>query len=179
MVATLILPYTAQLPIPESKTPEPERDYVELELASWALDQRLPIFGICRGMQLLNVARGGSLYQDIVAELHSVVDHEADGKSRTHIAHDITVEPGSLLAGILADSRAEVNSFHHQSVKRVGDGINVTAAAADGVIEAIEMPDAPFVLAVQYHPEELEMSDPGSHRLFLAFVEAAGRHKRA
>ncbi|MGO8951364.1 MAG: gamma-glutamyl-gamma-aminobutyrate hydrolase family protein [Ktedonobacterales bacterium] len=168
-----------EAPTLQCKTSEPERDQLELELARWALDQGLPIFGICRGMQVLNVACGGNLYQDIPVELHSIIDHKPEGKARTHIAHDISIEPESLLARILGDDRAAVNSFHHQSVKRVGQGFSVIAAAEDGVIEAMEMRDVPFVLAVQYHPEELEASDPDNHRLFLAFVDAAAMLKRA
>jgi putative glutamine amidotransferase len=165
---------------PESKAPEPERDRMELELARLALDQDLPIFGVCRGMQLLNVVRGGSLYQHVPAERPSEIDHEQAGQlERTHIAHDISVEPGSLLAGILGDELTGVNSFHHQAVKRLGEGLRVTAVAKDGIIEAMELADSPFVLAVQYHPEEMVVSDPGSRRLFSAFVQACARHKGA
>ena len=163
--------------IPECKSLDPERDRLELELAQWALQRRLPTFGICRGMQVLNVAAGGSLYQDIATQLRGGLDHLAEGKARSHIAHDIRLDPSSTIAGILGSDRIDVNSFHHQSVKRLGQGFSVVAVAQDGVVEAMETADAPFLVAVQYHPEELERHDPGSQRLFQAFVAAASRHK--
>jgi putative glutamine amidotransferase len=167
-------------PLPGCRSAERERDAMELAIARWALDQGLPVFGVCRGMQLLNVACGGTLYQHVPAECPSALDHEQQGQARNHIAHEITVKPDSLLAGILGDVHADVNSFHHQAVHQVGRGFRVTATAEDGIIEAMEMPDvSSFALAVQYHPEELEASDMGSHKLFLAFVEAAAERKRA
>ena len=167
-------------PLPECQSPDPERDAMELAIARWALDQGLPVFGVCRGMQLLNVACGGTLYQHVPAECPDALDHEQPGQARSHIAHDISVQPDSLLAGILGDLHPGVNSFHHQAVHQVGRGLRVTASAEDGIIEAMEMPEAAaFVLAVQYHPEELEAVDIGSHRLFLAFVQAAADRKRA
>jgi putative glutamine amidotransferase len=167
-------------PLPECHSPEPERDAMELSVARWALDNDLPIFGVCRGMQLLNVACGGTLYQHLPSECPDALNHEQLGQARNHIAHDISVQADSLLAGILGNLRPGVNSFHHQAVRQVGRGFRVTASAEDGIIEAIEMPEASsFVLAVQYHPEELEATDMGSHRLFLAFVQAAADHQRA
>jgi putative glutamine amidotransferase len=166
--------------LPECYSPEPERDAMELSVAHWALDHHLPVFGVCRGMQLLNVACGGSLYQHIPVECPDALDHEQPGQARNHIAHEISVQADSLLGGILGDLRPGVNSFHHQAVHQVGRGFRVTASAEDGIIEAMEMPEASsFVLAVQYHPEELEATDMGSHRLFLAFVQAAADYQRA
>lgn len=167
-----------EAPLPETKSPEPLRDATELAITRWALDKRLPVLGICRGMQLLNVACGGSLYQDIPTQRPGAFDHEQLGQARTHIAHEVSPEPGSLLAGILGEQHAGVNSFHHQAVRRIGQGLRVTAVAEDGVSEAIEIPDLPFVLAVQYHPEELESNDAASHRLFLAFVQASAEFKQ-
>jgi putative glutamine amidotransferase len=166
-----------EAPLPEMGTPEPQRDTTELAITRWALDKRLPVLGICRGMQLLNVACGGSLYQDLPTQLPSAFDHEQQGQARTHIAHEVSTEPGSLLADILGVQHVGVNSFHHQAVKRIGQGLRVTGVAEDGVAEAIEIPDLPFVLAVQYHPEELEGNDATSHRLFLAFVQASAEHQ--
>jgi putative glutamine amidotransferase len=171
-----------EAPVPESSASDPERDRLELALVRLALDQDLPIFGVCRGLQVLNVARGGSLYQHVPAERPSNIDHEQAGQpKRTHIAHGISVEPGSRLASILGDELTVtgVNSFHHQAAKRLGEGLKVTAVAEDGIIEAVEMADSPFVLAVQYHPEELVVSDSGSRRLFSAFVQASAGHKGA
>jgi len=167
-----------ETPLPEMGTPEPQRDATELAITRWALDKRLPVLGICRGMQLLNVACGGSLYQDLPTQLPSAFDHEQQGQARTHIAHEVNTEPGSLLADILGVQHVGVNSFHHQAVRRIGQGLRVTGVAEDGVAEAIEIPDLPFVLAVQYHPEELESNDAASHRLFLAFVQASAEHKQ-
>jgi putative glutamine amidotransferase len=167
-------------PLPECRSPEPERDAMELSVAHWALDHGLPVFGVCRGMQLLNVACGGTLYQHVPAECPDALDHEQPGQARSYLAHDISIQPDSLLAGILGDLHPGVNSFHHQAVHRVGRGFRVTASAEDGIIEAMEMPEASsFVLAVQYHPEELEATDMGSHRLFLAFVQAAADRQGA
>ncbi len=167
-----------ETPLPESQPPEHERDTMELAITRWALDVELPIFGVCRGMQLLNVVRGGSLYQHLPAQHPSAIDHEQPGEERAHIAHDIRVQPGSLLAGILGSERASVNSFHHQAVNRVGKGFVVTAVAEDGIAEGMELPDAPFVLAVQYHPEELEVEDEASRKLFAAFVRACSERKQ-
>jgi putative glutamine amidotransferase len=169
-----------EAPLPEMGTPEPQRDATELAITRWALDKSLPVLGICRGMQLLNVACGGSLYQDLPTQRPSAFDHEQRGQARTHIAHDVSTETGSLLASVLGEPRVGVNSFHHQAVKRIGQGLRVTGVAEDGIIEAVEIPDLPFVLAVQYHPEELEGDDAASRRLFLAFVQAsAGQKQRA
>jgi len=171
-----------EVPAPEASVPEPERDHLELALIRMALDQDLPIFGVCRGLQVLNVACGGSLYQHVPAERPSDIDHAQAGQpKRTHIAHRISVLPGSRLAGILGDELTVtgVNSFHHQAIKRLGESLMATAVAEDGIIEAVELADSPFVLAVQYHPEELVASDSGSRRLFSAFVQACGGHEEA
>jgi putative glutamine amidotransferase len=171
-----------EAPAPESSAPELERDRLELDLIRLALDQDLPILGVCRGLQVLNVARGGSLYQHIPTERPSGIDHVQAGQpKRTYIAHSISVEPGSRLAGILGDGLTDtgVNSFHHQAVKRLGEGLKVTAVAEDGVVEAVELADSPFVVAVQYHPEELVVTDSGSRRLFSAFVQACAGRKGA
>jgi putative glutamine amidotransferase len=167
-----------EAPLPETGPFEPQRDATELTITRWALEKHLPVLGICRGMQLLNVACGGSLYQDLPTQRPGAFDHEQRGQARTRIVHEVSTEPGSRLAGILGDQHAGVNSFHHQAVRRIGQGLRVTGVAEDGVSEAIEMPELPFVLAVQYHPEELEGNDAASHRLFLAFVQASAEYKQ-
>jgi len=167
-----------EAPLPETRSSEPQRDATELAITRWALEKRLPVLGICRGMQMLNVACGGSLYQDLPTQRPSAFDHEQLGQARTHIAHEVSTEPGSLLARIVGEQQVGVNSFHHQAVRGIGQGLRVTGVAEDGVTEAIEIPDLPFVLAVQYHPEELEADDAASHQLFLAFVQASAEYEQ-
>ncbi|MGQ9489366.1 MAG: gamma-glutamyl-gamma-aminobutyrate hydrolase family protein [Anaerolineae bacterium] len=151
------------------------RDDTELKLARWALDADLPILGICRGIQLLNVAAGGSLYQDIPAQLPEAGRHnyrlaEIAWDRPTHRVH---MAEGSLLARVLGAREVMTNSYHHQAVKRVADGFRPVAWADDGVVEGIEHPGRRFVLAVQWHPEGMFRSDPFARRIFEAFVAAA------
>jgi putative glutamine amidotransferase len=154
--------------------PDPERDALELTLTKMALERDLPIFGICRGMQTLNVACGGTLYQDLLIERPSEILHDLHGADipRDTLAHAITVERGSRLADALGEEHLEVNSLHHQSVREPGHGVRLVAHADDGVAEGMELPEYRFALAVQYHPEELFASDEHSRRLFAAFAHA-------
>lgn len=150
------------------------RDQTELTLARWALAAALPILGICRGIQLLNVAAGGSLYQDIPAQLPAANRHnyrlaETAWESYTH---RVRIADGSRLAAILGAAEIMTNSFHHQALRRVADGFVVVAQADDGIVEAIEQPGRAFVLAVQWHPEGMFRSDPYAPRIFEAFVQA-------
>ena len=157
---------------------EPGRDEYEIELVRRALDADLPLFAICRGIQVLNVAKGGTLIQDIPDEVGTTVEHRVK-EPRFAIAHDIWLTSDSLLEQTLrerlenADSCA-VNSRHHQAPKDVGEGLAVTATAPDGVIEALEDPSRRFCLGVQWHPENFWRT--GEFRaLFEAFVQACGR----
>jgi putative glutamine amidotransferase len=153
---------------------EPQRDALEIPLAQLALEEGKPILGICRGMQLLNVATGGTLYQDITAQRPNAVSHPTTdyrGK-RDRTAHTIEIQPGSLLASIMGTTRHAVNSFHHQAVKQPGSGIEMLAWSEDGLPEGMVVQGHPFALAVQFHPEELTLVDPASQRLFNAFVRA-------
>jgi len=154
---------------------EPGRDEYELELVRRALEKDIPIFAICRGIQLLNVARGGTLIQDIPDEVGTTVEHRVK-EPRFAIAHDVWLTPDSLLERTLrerleeADSCA-VNSRHHQAPKDVGEGLIASATAPDGVIEALEDPSRRFCLGVQWHPENFYRT--GEFRtLFAAFVES-------
>ncbi len=151
---------------------EPERDELELTLTRMALDRDLPTLGICRGMQVLNVACGGSLYQDIATDRPDAQLHDQHHLARNHLAHSINVERESRLADILGVTETRVNSLHHQAVDRPGAGLRVVARAEDGLPEGIESLDRRFVVAVQYHPEELVETDALSRRLFAAFAEA-------
>lgn len=154
---------------------EPGRDEYEIALVRAAMDAGLPIFAICRGMQVLNVALGGTLIQDIPSMVNGAGTH-AVPEPRFQIAHEVWVAKGSQLAKIMAEEidgeTLQVNSRHHQAVKKVADGWEVTATAPDGVIEAMERPGDVFRLAVQWHPENFWRT--GEFRpLFEAFIDAA------
>ena len=152
-----------------------DRDKYELALVRRALDADLPILAICRGIQVLNVACGGTLIQDISAQVPGALDHRVR-EPRYAIAHDVWITKESRLGDIMKESLDQgdtcpVNSRHHQAVKQVADGFTVSATAPDGVIEAIERPAARFCIGVQWHPENFWRT--GEFRpLFEAFVEA-------
>jgi len=150
------------------------RDAVELTLAGWALAEGLPILAICRGIQVLNVAAGGTLYQDIASQSPGSLKHDCwPDYARNYLAHQVTVNGDSRLAAIMGQSRVGVNSTHHQAVKDLAPGFTVVAQATDGLIESIEGHDHPFALGVQWHPEELVEDAPPMRRLFEEFVSAA------
>jgi putative glutamine amidotransferase len=166
--------YYGEEQLPVCGEPEPERDTLELPLARLAVECGLPILGICRGIQLLNVALGGTLYQDIIAQRPAApphVTHDYEG-ARDVAAHSISIQPGSLLERIIGAQEHPVNSFHHQAVKDLGAGLEIIAWSEDGIPEAMVLPGHPFALAVQFHPEELVFVDAGSQRIFDAFVAA-------
>ncbi|MBK5256823.1 MAG: gamma-glutamyl-gamma-aminobutyrate hydrolase family protein [Vicinamibacteria bacterium] len=149
------------------------RDPFELTLAREAVRRDMPVLGICRGLQVLNVALGGTLIQDIPSEVKGAVIHET-GEDRLVIGHDVTIARDSRLAQLLSSARVGVNSFHHQAVKRLGRGLTSSAICPDdGIIEGLEMPDRRFVVAVQWHPENFWKTPNASDGLFAGFVEAA------
>jgi len=149
------------------------RDTLEIDLTHWALARRVPLLAVCRGLQVLNVALGGSLYQDIPSEPGSPLDH-SQGKARSITTHQVKVRDGSRLAGILGALEVDVNSFHHQAIKRLGHGLAEVAWAPDSIIEGVELVDAgQFVVGVQWHPEELVGSDRAAFNLFAALVSRA------
>jgi putative glutamine amidotransferase len=150
----------------------PERDQADFSLLGTAEERSLPVLGICHGMQTLNVWRGGSLVQDIPSEIPLSASHQNPGQPRDVPAHPVRIEPGSRLARIIGEE-SDVNSFHHQAVRRVGRGLRIVARAPDGVAEAIEDPGQVFVIGVQWHPEAGWESSAASRALFLAFVAAA------
>jgi len=151
-----------------------ERDRFEIALLQEARARRMPVLAACRGIQVLNVARGGDLVQDIAAEVPGALAH-AQLAMQDGPWHGLEVAAGSLLAGILGPGAAAVNSFHHQSCRRLGEGLVPVAHAPDGVVEAVEDPGQPFCLGVQWHPElSAAAGDPASERLFAAFLEACG-----
>ena len=149
-----------------------ERATMELGIAKVAYQADVPMLGICGGMQSLNVALGGTLYQDIAAQLNTPIDH-LPARSATKTTHSVQIAMGSLLRRIAGKARMAVNSSHHQSVKKVAPNLRQTAISPDGVIEAIEAPDRSFFLGVQWHPEFLYDRDPIQRRLFTALTRAA------
>jgi len=149
----------------------PERDETELLLVRWAMDDGKPLLAICRGIQVLNVALGGSLYQDIEAQVPGAGRHDwYPGYPRDYRPHTVTLVPHSRLAGILKATFLPVNSFHHQAVRDPAAGLSVVAHAPDGIIEAVEAEGHPFAIGVQWHPEEMAADDEQAQRLFDAFV---------
>ncbi|MDR7556026.1 MAG: gamma-glutamyl-gamma-aminobutyrate hydrolase family protein [Armatimonadota bacterium] len=152
------------------------RDLLELELARSALDRDLPVLGICRGAQVLTVAAGGTLWQDLSLAGVDPGRHDQDGRHQDwEPAHGITIEPGSRLAEVLAAVVLGVNSFHHQAIATPAPGFAVVARADDGTIEAVERTDHPFAVGVQWHPERMVAHHPVQRRLFAALVAAARR----
>jgi putative glutamine amidotransferase len=153
---------------------DPERDQTEMTLARWAVAEDRPLFGICRGHQVVNVALGGSLIQDIPSQYTSELTHNNFLPiPRSHRSHVVGVKPESRLAHITGLSNAApVNSIHHQAVREAAAGMVAVAYSPDGLIEATEMPDKRFVLTVQWHPEDLA-DDEAHFALFKAFVQAS------
>jgi putative glutamine amidotransferase len=150
------------------------RDATEIALIEEAKARGKPVLAICRGIQILNVALGGTLVQDIPSQLDTKIAHDEDSP-RNSRSHDISIEPGSLIAKAVGTEHCTVNSFHHQSVKRVADGMRVTARSPDGVIEGLESTDDWWVIAVQWHPEEMTDSpEPWDRGLFKAFAQQLG-----
>lgn len=152
-----------------------DRDRVELFLAHAAYEQEKPTLAICRGHQVLNVALGGTLYEDIVSLMPGGMKHDYFGDlPRTHRPHSVAIEPGSKLAEILSDSaEVQVNSLHHQGIRDLAPVLVPVAYAPDGLIEAVEAPEQPFMLGVQWHPENLAPEDPDMMAIFRNFVAAA------
>lgn len=159
-------------PHPRCGQIDPIWDELDLTVASWALENGVPIFAICRGIQVLNVAAGGTLVQDIESQVRDPIKHQQQAP-RWYATHDVSIQPGSRLAAMLGGRSLRVNSFHHQAVRQVGAGLRVAAAAPDGVIEAIEGTTSPFVLGVQWHPELMVDHYPAAQKLFDEFVQAA------
>lgn len=159
-------------PLPGLGKVTPERDAFELALARRALAAGVPVLGICRGVQVLNVAAGGTLFQDLGSQLEKVLKHRQEAP-RWHESHAVRLDPSSRMAAILGVTEARVNSFHHQAVRVVAPGLRAVAWAPDGVIEAVESVDGGFALGVQWHPEEMWDRYPLHLKPFSALVEAA------
>jgi putative glutamine amidotransferase len=149
------------------------RDRFEIPLSREAVARDMPVFAICRGVQVLNVAAGGTLVQDIPSAIQSTLQHSID-TPKNHIAHNVRVTQGTVLAALLGTEQRSVNSRHHQAVATVANDFVVSAVSADGVIEAIEKPDATFCVGVQWHPENFWSTGEFSS-LFESFVQSARR----
>lgn len=152
--------------------PVPELDAADVYLARWALERQVPTLAICRGAQVLAVAAGGSLYQDIATALPNALAH-SQTEQRFQTVHTVQVQPGSRLHQLMGTEAPAVNSVHHQAVKNLPGRFRALAHAPDGVLEAYEDPAHPFCLAVQWHPEYLTATRPEHAALFAALVTAA------
>jgi putative glutamine amidotransferase len=160
----------------QTQSPDDKRDMFELNLIDKAMDKKLPILGICRGLQLLNVKLGGSLYQDIQEEMKGSIRHdwhEENSKplSRASLVHQLSLDQNSRLHNLIGKDTIEVNSLHHQGIKNLGKNLTATAHSPDGLVEAIEMADYPYLVGVQWHPEEL-YSIPVWRNLIDDFIKA-------
>ena len=161
---------------------DPARDQVELMLVRWALADHKPVLGVCRGLQLVNLAAGGTLYQDLAEQMPGAIKHDYfpfGGRfARDHLAHEVAVAEHTRLAEIYGPGALAVNSMHHQGIRRLGSHLVASAVAPDGLIEGIESEDdGSYVVAVQWHPEALVDNDQRARRLFASFVEAASDYR--
>jgi putative glutamine amidotransferase len=167
--------YYGEKPITQLGMIKPQRTEFELELATSALKRDLPVLGICGGAQTINVVLGGSLYQDIAAQLPDAAEHQQSAR-KTVGGHRVQVQDGTRLRKIIGRQSLEVNTTHHQAIKKLGRGLLVNAVAEDGVIEGIESTQHEFVLGLQWHPEVLAPRQRLQRRIFSAFVARCKRH---
>jgi putative glutamine amidotransferase len=164
-------------PLPQLGVVDNVRDLVELQLARWASEDGKPILGICRGMQVMNVALGGTLYQDIPTQCETEVPHDTFSlENWAHLAHDVELVPDSTIANVLGVTRFSINSFHHQSLKQIAPQLKPVGWAPDGVVEFVEGLNGHFMVGIQCHPEVLQAEiDTRWQGLFRAFVERCVR----
>jgi putative glutamine amidotransferase len=151
---------------------DPERDELDFRLFEEARRAGVPVFAICRGLQVVNVAAGGTLVQDIPSERPSSVVHQRGRDEKTRRDHAVAIAPRTLLAAVAGPGEPSVNSRHHQAIEDLGRGLSITAVAPDGLPEAIEAPADPWLVGVQWHPENL-LGDRVSERLFAEFLRAS------
>jgi putative glutamine amidotransferase len=150
------------------------RDRSEIDLALWAAVTGKPLLAICRGLQILNVALGGSLYQDIHREHPGSLEHNLKDLPPDALAHQVSILPESKFSGWIGRSTIDTNSRHHQAIREPAADLEVTAQTSDGIIEAVELPEHPFGIGVQWHPEDL-FFDPASRAIFASFIAACDR----
>jgi putative glutamine amidotransferase len=170
--------YYGEEAVPELGIALPERDAFEMALVGQALRRGIPVFGICRGMQVLNVALGGTLYQDLPSQWErDVLKHRQD-TPKWQPTHEVRVRDGSYMAEVMGREVVKVNSYHHQGIKDLADGLLATGRSSDGVIEAVEAEDVSeqWLLGVQWHAEAMRGAGPQQESLFEAHVSAAERH---
>jgi len=169
-----------QAPLPVTTDYSDLRDMAETILLERALETHKPILAVCRGMQLVNAHYGGTLIQDLYASFPDGLDHDNSNKLKTlvDLSHVIRLQAGSKLAGILGDGEIGANAHHHQAIDKPGRGIVPVGWASDGVIEAVEMPDYPYLVGIQAHPESLIDVEPRWQQLFASFIAAAQQGKR-
>lgn len=164
--------YYGEQPHPFLCPVDPQLDAFEMALVTGALQRDMPILGICRGMQLINVVLGGTLYQDISTQQPGSLQHWLRNVPRRELAHQVIVDQGSLMMKILKTRQFAINSLHHQAVKEPGEGVHICGWAEDGVVELIEVSRYRFVMGIQCHPEDLYRDIPALARLFQAFVQS-------
>ncbi len=158
----------------------PERDRWELKILKKAIELKKPILGICRGFQLINIYYGGSLKVDVCGRnVESKIPHMATMLPKYYKTHKLVIKSGTRLHDIFGDEEIAVNSYHHQAVRDVGDGLVASAAAPDGVVEAVEDPNYPYLLGVQWHPEMMAAKEPDQLKLFKDFVNFVDGQKEA
>ncbi len=162
-------------PHPTLEPMDARRQANDLALAGAARRHGVPMLGICLGLQVMNIAAGGTLIQDIDTQHETEIRHASEPEDRAR--HDVIVEQGTRLASVLPAVELNVNSSHHQAIRKVGQGLRVTALAPDGIVEGVEDPRHPFYLGVQWHPEDMPGEESAS-ALFAAFIEAARKHAR-
>lgn len=161
-------------PHPRIDDVDPARDAIELKMLQAAASDGKPFLGICRGCQVMNVALGGTLYTHIADQLPNALDHAYPGNMRTVLVHEVKLEEGTHLGEIFGEPILNVNSLHHQGLKDIAPALRVAGHAPDGLVEAVELPEHPFGLAVQWHPEWLTDQAP-TRNLFRKFVMAASQ----
>ena len=160
-------------PHPRIDNVDLQRDSVELKMVQAAASDDKPFLGICRGCQVVNVALGGTLYTHIPDQLPNALDHDYPGNRRTVLVHEVKIEEGTRIAEIYGEPIIKVNSLHHQGLKDIAPPLRIAGHSPDGLVEAIELPDHPFGVAVQWHPEWLTDQE-STRNLFRKFVQSAG-----
>jgi putative glutamine amidotransferase len=173
-----ILPvYYGEEPLPGLGELCPNRDEFEIQLYQAAVTLDLPMFGVCRGMQIMNVAAGGTLYQDLASQQAQLINHNPIGLERSLSIHRIKIAQNSRLFSILETSEIMTNSSHHEAVKALGSGYRITARTSDQVVEAFESTKLTFSLGVQWHPEDMYQREASFSKLYQAFITAAAKYQ--